>query len=260
MKKVFHESAKPSHYNKEAEHYDAFNENGSQITNQTIGRIFKQNRVRTVLDLTCGTGSQVFWLDKHGYEVVGSDINQKMLNIARSKSKKEGLNIKFIKGDMRTTKAGRFDAVITIFNAIGHLTKRDFEKSIKNIHENLNEGGLYVFDIFNLNYLLDGDNITKLTIDGQREQDSVLRREIQYSTIDQKGILASYDTYFEQKGDRKPKVSYAHQTLQVYSADQLKDMLERHGFKLQKKSCMDGTRFSDKKSERLLVVAKKLSA
>ena len=59
------------------------------------------------------------------------------------------------------SQVGQFDAVITIFNAVGHLTKQDFKKAIQNIYTNLNDRGLYVFDIYNLNYLLYKDNITK---------------------------------------------------------------------------------------------------
>ncbi|HVV67741.1 MAG TPA: hypothetical protein VHE99_01705 [Gammaproteobacteria bacterium] len=62
MNRLTHTSAKPSHYNKEAKHYDAFNEKASQATNAAIENILKKYRVKTVLDMTCGTGSQVFWL------------------------------------------------------------------------------------------------------------------------------------------------------------------------------------------------------
>ena len=49
---------------------------------------------------------------------------------------------------MGTLKVLKFDAVFTI-NAIGYVTKADFEKKLCVIHENLNEGGIYIFDIFN---------------------------------------------------------------------------------------------------------------
>lgn len=86
---MIHSSAKLSHYNKEAESYDAFNETNSKQTNQLIEAILKKHNVKTVLDLTCGTGSQVFWRTKCGYEVVGADINSKMLKVASSKAQKE---------------------------------------------------------------------------------------------------------------------------------------------------------------------------
>ena len=85
MKLLLHQTAKPSHYNKESESYDAFNEARSAVINDSIEKILKKYNVKTVLDLTCGTGSQVFWLAQQGFTVIGSDINEKMLKIAREK-------------------------------------------------------------------------------------------------------------------------------------------------------------------------------
>jgi ubiquinone/menaquinone biosynthesis C-methylase UbiE len=254
-----HESAKSTHYDQAAKYYDSLNEASSASTNKCIEGILQKHGVKTVLDLTCGTGSQAFWLAKKGFEVVGSDINAKMLKVARDKNKEQGCEIKFIKGDMRTTQAGEFDAVLTIFNAVGHLTKKDFEKAMKNINKNLNPGGLYIFDIFNLGYLTDKDNITKLTIDDQTQKGNAVYRKIQYSTISADGVLASYDIYHEQKGNSKPKRSEAFQTLQVYNKAQLKEMLESTGFKVLKSTDINGNRFHATKSERILTVAKKIS-
>lgn len=258
MNLLSHISAKPSHYNKAAKHYDSFNEENSKVINRTIEKILKKYRVNTVLDLTCGTGSQVFWLAEEGYKVIGADINLPMLRIAKSKAKKKKLDIKFVKGDMRNIKIGEFDAVITIFNAIGHLTKTDFEKTIRNIYTNLKPGGLYIFDIFNLSHLMKDDQITKLTIDWQKRVGSTKIRDIQYSTIDATGILASYTTTFIQKDSRKPKISKEAQTLQTYTANQLKQMLRRNGFKVLRQCGIDGSRFIEYKTDRIVTVAKKI--
>lgn len=252
-----HKSAKPSHYNQSAESYDAFNEKMSEQTNRVLEKLLKKYKVKTVLDLTCGTGSQVFWLAGRGFEVTGSDINAKMLQIARAKAAKEKLNVKLFKGDMRTLKAGTFDAVITIFNAVGHLTKSDFETAMQSIHANLKKGGLYIFDINNLSYLRNGDQITTLTIDWQKTVGDTTLREVQYSTIDENGILASYTTAIEQKGSGRPKVVKSAQTLQVYTAKELKKMLERNHFKILAQYGIDGEKFAENKSDRILTVAKK---
>lgn len=128
MKPLSHASAKPSHYHQDAQHFDTFNEENSQLINREIEKIIKKYKIKSVLDLTCGTGSQVFYLVRHGHEVVGSDFNSRMLTIAKQKAKQKKLNIRFLKGDMRYAAIGKFGTVITIFNAIGHLTKKDFEK------------------------------------------------------------------------------------------------------------------------------------
>jgi 2-polyprenyl-3-methyl-5-hydroxy-6-metoxy-1,4-benzoquinol methylase len=258
MSFVTHSSAKPSHYDEESLHYDAFNEENSKVINRLIEKICAEYKVSSILDLTCGTGSQVFWLARHGYKVVGSDINQKMLKLAKARALKEKLDIQFVEGDMRTSVLGKFDAVVTIFNAIGHLTKQDFELAMQNIHSNLNYRGLYIFDIFNLSYLLEGNNITKLTIDEQRVTGDMVAREIQYSTIDAEGILASYDIYHRQQGSSEPEISTAFQTLQVYSAGQLKNMLQRNGFEVLDQCDVDGATFIESASERIFTVARKI--
>jgi ubiquinone/menaquinone biosynthesis C-methylase UbiE len=257
MKKLTHQSAKPSHYNTDAMHYDAFNEEKSRVINQAIEKIFKKHKVKTVLDVTCGTGSQVFWLSQAGFLVTGSDINASMLKIAKEKAIAGQIAVKFIKGDMRTIKAGQFDAAIAIFNAIGHLTKSDFAKAIRNAALNLNEGGLFVFDIFNADFLRHKDNITKFTIDWLKHAGDVTARVIQYSTIDEKAIMASYTIQYEQKKGGKPKMSQTAQTLQVYSSDELAQLLNDNGFKVLEQSGIDGKKLQRLKTDRILTLAKK---
>lgn len=248
-----HRSADASHYDDEAETYDLLTEANSQTINQTLDGILRQHGVKTVLDLTCGTGSQVFWLAERGYGVTGADINASMLKIARQKAQQTGVTL--LQGDMRTLQAGKFDAAITIFNAMGHLTKSDFEKAVRNIRGNLNEGGLYIFDIFNLEYLLEGDNITALTIDRPGELDGRRVRKVQYSTISEEGVLASYTTSIV---DETP-VSHSEQTLQVYSSEQLRELLGHTGFEVVDQIGIDGSKFTQSKTDRLLTVARRIS-
>jgi hypothetical protein len=81
--------------------------------------------------------------------------------------------------------------------------------------------------------------------------------EIQYSTINEYGTLASYDIYHQQRACEEPVISTAFQTLQVYSAAQLKRLLEDNGFELLNLCSIDGAKLIEKETERLLVVAAK---
>lgn len=156
MKDKEHKLGLPFEYQQMAEYFDAHNvSEQTDAKNAVVERLLKEQKVKTVLDMTCGTGSQVFYLAERGYEVIGSDFSPALLEQARSKSKKMNRDIAFVDGDMRDVKIGKFDAVITMFNAIGHVTKVDFEKTLKNIHANLKDGGVYIFDIFNLQAITD---------------------------------------------------------------------------------------------------------
>lgn len=181
-----------------------------------------------------------------------------MLNIAKNKAKKLKLSCKLTLGDMRTSQLGKFDAVITIFNSIGHLTKADFRKALKNIHRNLKPGGIYIFDIFNLNYMREDKNITSLTIDQVLHEKNRMVRKIQYSTVDHKGILESHTTSIIQASPKSKQVTHrGSQTIQIYTASELKTILENCEFKLEHKYGIDGLRFSDKKTKHMLLVARK---
>ncbi len=71
-------------------------------------------------------------------------------------------------------------------------------------------------------------------------------------------ILASYTLLYEQEKNHPPKLSETRQTLQVYTAAQLKDMLHRNGFKVLKQCSIDGSRFHEYRTERLLLIARKI--
>lgn len=237
-------------------HKDSTNE---KITNRTIEKILRKYKVKSVLDLTCGTGSQVFYLLKRGFEVTGSDISTGMLKIAKRKAREEKIKIKLLRGDMRTINVGKFDSAITIFNAIGHLTKAGFEKAIRNIHKNLNKGGIYIFDIINLNYVLDKNNIVKMSLERIGTLGNVKVRELQHSTIDYSGILTSRTIFYSQKDWQPPKVASKNIiTLQLYTASELRKMLAKNGFKVLNQCGIDGSKFHDKKTERIVTTAKKL--
>ncbi len=128
-----------------------------------------------------------------------------------------------------------------------------------NIHGNLKKGGIYVFDIFNLNYLKHTDNITKLTLDRLAILKERTVREVQFSYVTYEGILASYSTYFEQTHHRQPvKISKDTNTLQCYTADELRGMLSENGFTILEQTDINGEKLSSFDTERILTTAKKI--
>ena len=245
-------------YNKFPEYFDVHNvTEDTEVTNGLIERILKKHGVETVLDLTCGTGSQVFFLEKRGYKVTGADFSPALLEIARERAVREKVDIRFIDGDMRTLKVGDFDAVITIFNAIGHLTKFGFEKALKNIYRNLKEGGIYVFDILNLEAMTDSA-VADLAYYVHKKVNDTQIHTTQCSTIDrEKGILTSYDSYVIQKNADKPETFKHKFALQLYTSEELSEVLGRNGFEVVEQKGMDGEAFIEEETRSILTVGKK---
>ena len=98
-----------------------------------------------VLDLACGTGSLTAILSKQGYDMIGVDMSEEMLAIARQKDP----GTLFLQQDMREFELyGTVDAIICACDAINYLTEEgDLERVFKLVANYLNPGGIFVFDI-----------------------------------------------------------------------------------------------------------------
>lgn len=249
----------PPEYQKRPEYFDAFNiGSDTEAKNAVIEKFLKEQNVKSVLDMTCGTGSQVFHLIKHGYEVTGSDFSPELLKQARAKAKKAGVKVDFIDGDVRKLKVGSFDAVITIFNAVGHLTKLGFEKAMRNISRNLNDGGVYIFDILNLEAMSD-EVMPNMAYHLHAKVGDSQIHAVQCSTIERKnGRFISYNHDIIQKLAEKPTFEVSKCELQIYSTEELQQMLTRNGFEILAQYDMDGSRFIKDKSISILTVARKV--
>ncbi len=248
----------PLEYKKLPQYFDAWNINeNTEKTNEIIAKLLKSHNVKAVLDLTCGTGSQVFYLAKQGFNVTGVDVSSPLLDIARKRALKEKYDVKFIDGDMRTLKVGYFDAVITIFNAVGHLTKLGFAKAIRNIYKNLKERGIYIFDILNRDSMTE-ETVANLAYYVHKKIGSTQILATQCSTFDKaNGVLTSYNSYLIQKKADRPERFYNKFSLQIYTAEELKALLAENGFEVLAQSALDSAEFIKDKSLNILTVARK---
>lgn len=115
-----------------------------------IERVFKKfsGSVKTILDLGCGTGGHDLILAKRGYEVIGIDCSQEMLDIAINKARQKKLSIKFIQGDITDVNLyQKFDAVISMFAVMSYQTTNSaLAKVCKNAKAHLVPDGLFIFD------------------------------------------------------------------------------------------------------------------
>ncbi|HAT8124916.1 TPA: methyltransferase domain-containing protein [Legionella pneumophila] len=252
-----HKLGLPIEYQQLPQFFDAHNINEeTEAKNALIEKLLKDQGVETILDMTCGTGSQVLYLAQRGYKITGSDLSPALVKIAKNKAKEMKLDVKFIEGDMRNIKVGQFDAVITIFSAIGHISKSDFEKTLQNIRHNLNPGGIYIFDIFNLQALTD-EVVKDFKMDIQTVVDGVKFRNQQYSDIDRENsLLISHDKYTIIKADGEPEYKTNTFNLQIYTAEELQALLEKNGFVVLNQYDMEGQPFIPDESINILTVAK----
>lgn len=246
----------PIEYKQLPQFFDSHNVNkDTDAKNAVIEKLLKNHNVHSVYDITCGTGSQVLYLSQRGYQVRGSDLCPDLIEQAKLKAAQLKLDVLLEVSDMRTAQKGKFDAVISIFSAIGHLSRADFEIALDNIRSNLKKGGIYVFDIFNLEALSD-EVIATFVMDIEDEVNGVKFRNRQFSELDRNnGLLISHDCYSIYDGDteKEQKNTFA---LQIYTFSELKELLIRKGFEIVSQYDINGNEFIPETSLNMLIVAK----
>jgi len=105
----------------------------------------------TLLDASCGIGTQSLGLAQHGFDVTGTDLSRKSIDRAKREAEVLGVDIYFGVADFRSLEqevAGKFDVVLSADNAIPHLlTDDDLELASRNLYSKLNDNGLLVITI-----------------------------------------------------------------------------------------------------------------
>jgi ubiquinone/menaquinone biosynthesis C-methylase UbiE len=93
----------------------------------------------------CGTGRLIEILENNGYLVTGLDLNQEILDIARSRC-----SGKLIKQDIREIQLDiNYDALICLGRTFAYmLTDSDADQAIKSFNKVLQKGGLLIMDSF----------------------------------------------------------------------------------------------------------------
>ena len=115
---------------------------------------------KVLVDLGCGSGSVTALMqEKYGYDCIGIDRSEKMLNAAMEKSG----NVLWLLQDMTEYELmAPADVFISTTNTMDHLTDISlFEKILKSFEMYLAEGGLFIFDIGTEDYFENtlGDNV-----------------------------------------------------------------------------------------------------
>ena len=120
-----------------------------------LGKILKEYGIDDglVLDLGCGTGSMTEMLASSGYDMIGVDNAEEMLEIAMEKKVESGHDILYLLQDMREFELyGTVRAVISACDSVNYITDdEDLTEVFRLVNNYLDPEGLFVFD-FNTEY------------------------------------------------------------------------------------------------------------
>jgi len=95
-----------------------------------------------ILDLGCGGGNQSILLAKAGFDVIGIDIAQSLINHARMELQQQALPVNFECGDMRELGyVQEFDACLVLGSTFGFFSDQENQKILDCIAKSLKPGG-----------------------------------------------------------------------------------------------------------------------
>ena len=211
---------------------------------------------REVLDLGCGTGTLTELLADAGYDMIGVDLSQEMLELALEKRDRSGHSILYLQQDMRDFELyGTVGAVISVCDSLNYLLEEeDLVKTFSLVNNYLFPGGMFLFD-FNTVYKYE-TVIGDATIAENREDCSFIW-ENYYHDEEQ---INEYDLtiFVQEKPDDDAlfrKFTETHYQ-RGYTLTQMQHFLQEAGLEFVKAFDADTKKDVTAESERILVAAR----
>lgn len=136
-------------YSELAEFYYEIEKPGRKFIQEVkfLDSIYKKHRVKSVLDLGCGTGEHSHAMKTLGYQVSGIDSSLEMINYA----KKRFPEINFQVSEMQNyLMPNTYDGIYCIFGTFNYLTEeQDILRCIDITRKNLKPSGIFVLEVWN---------------------------------------------------------------------------------------------------------------
>lgn len=209
-----------------------------------------------VLDLGCGTGTLTELLAGKGYDMIGVDLSQEMLNIALEKKEKSGSGVLYLCQDMRELDLySTVGTVISVCDSVNYLLEdEEIVTAFSLVNNYLYPGGVFIFD-FNTVYKYE-QVIGDATIAENREACSFIWENYYHS----EQHINEYDlTIFTKTGveDLYRRFTETH-FQRGYTPEEMIRFVEQAGMKVELLLDADTHKAPSKISERIYVIAREV--
>lgn len=207
-----------------------------------------------ILELGCGSGNVTLELLKLGYEVVGLDYSEEMLEIAEEKTEEFGNKIIYTQQDLREIdfEVYEIDAVVSANDTFNYLVEiKDVKHVLEYLYPRLKKGGQLIFDISSPYKL---ENTLGNNTYGESFENMVYLWENFY---DKKERILNMDiNFFEKENGAYKRYKESH-IQRAHSIEEITNILEEIGYE-NIKVYGDFTKDSPKdKAERIFFSCKK---
>lgn len=206
-----------------------------------------------VLDLGCGTGTLTELMAARGFDMIGVDYSEEMLEIAMEKRAESGRDILYLLQDMREFELyGTVRAVISICDSLNYITEEEeLEEVFRLVNNYLDPEGVFIFD-FNTVYKY-REILGDQTIAESREDCSFIWDNYYY----EEEQINEYELslFLQEEGNLYRKYVETHYQ-KGYELETIKGLLEKSGMKFVTAYDAFTRNPPTKESERVYVIAR----
>ncbi len=194
-------------------------------------KLFKKygEKPTLLLDAACGTGGFSNEFTALGVEVIGVDMSEDMLDIAREKSMENGFDVLFLCQKLEELDLyGTVDGAVCCLDSLNHIIDyKTLEKAISRISLFLEEGKLFIFDV-NTEYkhkeilgdnifVLDRDYIYCVWANSYCKKNNIVDISLDFFEKQEDGSFRKYSEDFSER---------------AYSGTELKSALQKAGLEI----------------------------
>lgn len=208
-----------------------------------------------VVDLGCGTGTLTHLMYKKGYDMIGIDVSDSMLDVAQKKRDDKEYDILYINQDMRDLDLySTVGTVYSVCDSVNYiLSDEELVRTFKLIEKFLYPGGLFMFD-FNTVYKY--SNILGDSTIAENREDCAFIWENYY---DDENSINEFDVniFIEQSESGLFKRFVETHYQKGYTLAQMEGFLKEAGFNILIEKDSDTREEPTDESQRIFIVAKK---
>lgn len=182
-----------------------------------------------VLDLGCGTGKLTRLLADEGYDMIGVDLSEEMLEVALEHEMEEPRQILYLQQDMREFELyGTVRAIVSICDSMNYLMEyEDLVQVLKLANNYLDPKGVFLFDM-NTVYKY-REQLGEQTIAENREESSFIWENY----FDEDEMVNEYDLtlFIREEDGRYAKYEETHYQ-RAFEIDEVKAAIKEAGMEL----------------------------
>ena len=230
-----------------------------------VQKILKQYKIEKglIVELGCGTGSMTRQMADKGYDMIGIDNSEEMLQLAREKNEEGYDSILYLCQDMREFELyGTVSAIISVCDSMNYiLSEEDMLQVFKLANNYLDPQGILIFDL-DTQYAYQevlGDH----TVAENREEGSFIWENTYYEDemLNEINLTLFIPKQMEETDDKEESGSVYHKYEEThyrraYSIDAIRQLIEQAG--MEWVTAYDALTFRkpEKESERVYIIAR----